>query len=258
MKKILLKNLFKKYLFLIIIIISLIIIFYFFINKYNKNIENFDNNDENEFIKFIDNHSFYNEKNEKINHKVEEIDEQRQAFKYITSNDIVLELGGRYGSVSVVINKIVNNKNQHVVVDPDLNIIPALQKNRDLNNCSFTILPKFISNKNKKIVYNGYGTRVEDNIESITDNNESQISYNKFKEEFPQNFNVLVADCEGCLYEFLEMMGNDFNNLTKVIYEADQPDICDYVKVKEKLINAGFIMKDNNSDFRFVYVKESI
>lgn len=256
MKQMSLKALFKKKLFFFIIIVILFIISYFFIYKYNKSIENFNNYDENEFIKFIDNHIFYNEKNEKINHKIEEFEEQRIAYKFINKDDIVLELGGRYGSVSVVINKIVNNKNQHVVVDPDINIIPSLEKNRDLNNCNFTILPKFISNKNKKIVYDGYGTRIEDNIDSNTDNNQSQISYNQFKEEFPQKFNVLVADCEGCLYDFLEIMGDDFNNLTKVIYEADQPHLCDYNKVKEKLLNAGFVLKDNNFDFRFVYIKE--
>ncbi len=253
-------KIFKKYKIIFFIILLLIIgLSYYLYNKNNNtySTENFNNsNNEEDFLKFIENNVFHNENNEKIDHKSLEIDEQRQAFNFIKADDIVLELGGRYGSVSVVINKIINNKNAHVVVDPDLNIIPALEKNRDANQSSFTILPKFISNKNKKIVYDGYGTRIEDNNDNNSNDDNNKISYEQFKTQFPQNFNVLIADCEGCLGEFLDMMGNDFNYLNKVIFEADQPHLCDYNKIKEKLINSGFKLKDNNSDFRFVYIKE--
>lgn len=268
LKKTLLKileiiNKLKKYkkIFFIILLPLIALCFYLYYRNHNSSIkinstEYFNNSGEQDFLKFIENNVFYNENNEKIDHKSLEIDEQRQAFNFIKGDDIVLELGGRYGSVSVVINKIVNNKNAHVVVDPDLNIIPALEKNREANQSSFTILPKFISNKNKKIVYDGYGTRIEDNNDNNSNDDNNKISYEQFKTQFPQNFNVLIADCEGCLGEFLDMMGNDFNYLNKVIFEADQPHLCDYNKIKEKLINSGFKLKDNNSDFRFVYIKE--
>ncbi len=240
---------------LYMILFLLIILFVVYIRYYYHKIvfENYKN--DNDFIEFIKNHEFYNEKDKKIDHLKNEIDEQHQAYKFIKPEDIVLELGGRYGSVSVVINKLVNNKNSHVVIEPDENVLPALEKNKRLNNCDFTICPKFISNKNKKIVYDGYGTRIEDSDNEI---NSQQISYATFKEMYPQTFNVLVADCEGCLGEFLENMGNDFNNLTKIIYEEDQPHMCDYEKIKDKLIAAGFVEKDKsfNEVFRYVYVKE--
>ena len=123
---------------IIILIISLIIIF-IIDNKY----ESFISDD-------IDNNKYYNEKGELINHKVEERTEQEQAFKYIEPNDIVLELGGRYGTVSSVINYKLNNKKNHVVVEPDENILPSLINNRCLNNSDYIILPKIISNSNKK------------------------------------------------------------------------------------------------------------
>ena len=43
-------------------------------------------------------------KGQLINHKIEERTEQEQAFKYIYPDDVVLELGGRYGTVSSIIN----------------------------------------------------------------------------------------------------------------------------------------------------------
>ncbi len=240
-----------KYVYIVLFVILIVCMIYYMYHNKNIVMEKYDN--DNDFMEFIKNHIFYNEKDEKIDHKNNEIDEQYQAYKFIKPNDVVLELGGRYGTVSVVINKMVNGNSNHVVVEPDENIIPSLEKNKTINKSNFTILPKFISNKKKKIIYDGYGTRVEDSEND--EGNNKKISYQEFREMYPQNFNVLVADCEGCLCEFLEMMGDDFNKLTKVIFEADQTHLCDYEKIKEKLKNAGFVEKDNNHNFRFVYVK---
>ncbi len=51
------------------------------------------------------------------------------------------------------------------------------------------------------------------------------------------------------------MMGADFNHLNKVIFEADQVELCNYDEVKKKLINNGFKEVDNINNFRFVYIK---
>jgi FkbM family methyltransferase len=244
----------KLFVFFLLVILLLIL---FYISYKNKSIfiEKYENNNYNEFLEFINKHTFYDENDNLIDHKKEEIDEQYQVYQFIESKDIVLELGGRYGSVSTVINKMVHHKNNHVVVEPDNNVIHSLEKNKSINNCKFTICPKFISNKNKKIVYDGYGTRVEDSNET---SNNHQLTYQEFKKLYPQRFNVLVADCEGCLEEFLEIMGDDFDYINKVIYEEDQPHMCNYDKIKEKLLNAGFVEK--NKSFkdvnRYVYMKE--
>lgn len=235
---------FKKiniYLFLLFILLVVL-----FINIMSY--ENF----EDEFENFIKNHIFYDENNNLIDHKNIENDEQYQCYKYIYEDDIVIELGGRYGTVSTVINKKIKNKNKHVVIEPDINIINTLKKNLKDNNCVCEVIPYFISNNNnKKIYYDGYSTRVINSEEK--DN--LQITYNEFKEKYPYNFNVIVADCEGCLYNFLEDMGDDFNKINKIIFEADQPDICNYQSIKDKLINNGFKEIENKDNFRYVYMK---
>ena len=76
-----------------------------------------------------------------------EKDEQELANKYILENDIVLELGARYGSDSCIINSKLNNKNNQVVVEPDDRVWNALEKNKNSNNCEFNIVKRFISNK---------------------------------------------------------------------------------------------------------------
>jgi precorrin-6B methylase 2 len=75
-----------------------------------------------------------NEHDEIIDISQIEINEQNQAKKYIEENDIVLELGARYGSVSCTINCKLSNKNNQVVVEPDQRVWEALEKNKTRNN----------------------------------------------------------------------------------------------------------------------------
>jgi hypothetical protein len=52
-------------------------------------------------------------------------------------------------------------------------------------------------------------------------------------------------------------MNNDLINYNKIIFEEDQPDICDYNKVHEILINYGFTLIEKNLHkvYRYVYIK---
>jgi FkbM family methyltransferase len=246
----------NKYISLLITTIIICIIY-----KYISNYEVSDENKPNhkyfgdDFHNYISKYKFYDENDNLINHFENEVDEQYFAYKYIEENDIVLELGGRYGSVSVVINSLLNNKNNQVVIEPDTDIIDALTKNRDNNDSNFIIVNKFISNKNKKLITDGYSTRIIDNNDK--NNNQLQITYQQFKNMYPLKFNVLIADCEGCFYEFILMLGNDLNNYNKIIYEEDQPEICNYSKVKQHLISYGFklIEEKFNVVNRCIYMK---
>jgi hypothetical protein len=196
----------------------------------------------------LDNNVYYDSNNIIILHKFIEREEQLLAFKYIEPDDIVLELGGRYGTVSNVINYKLNNKKNHVVVEPDVTVIPALTKNR--GSYEYHIENSYISNTNKKIVGYGYGRRM---IESEDSNN--KISYDNFKKKYPMNFNVIVADCEGCLGGFLDDMGDDLNYVQKIIFEADQPNMCDYNKVISMLKSIGFVEKENISNHKYVFIR---
>jgi precorrin-6B methylase 2 len=107
-------------------------------------------------------------KGNKINTNVIEHDEQQIANKFISQNDIVLELGARYGSVSCIINSKLNNKYNQVVVEPDKRVWDALEQNRERNNCKFNIVKGFISNKkldltNLDCCHGGYGATFIEN-----------------------------------------------------------------------------------------------
>lgn len=198
----------------------------------------------------LDKLKYYDENNNIIDHLNLERDEQQLAYDYIEPDDIVLEIGGRYGTVSNVINDKLNVKTNHVVVEADPSVIPSLTKNKQ--TYKYHIENSYISNTNKKLLGGGYGGSM---VESSEPNN--KITYSDFKNKYPLKFNVIVADCEGCLCEFLDIIGDDLNNITKIIFEADNPGICDYNTLIKKLTDNGFIEKEKKfKDVdRYVYIK---
>ena len=167
--------------------------------------------------------------------------EQDLANQYILENDIVLELGARYGSVSCIINSKLNNKKNQVVVEPDDRVWDALEKNKVNNNCEFNIVKGFISNKkldltNLDVCLNGYGaTFIESNDTKIP-----SYSLDEIKIKYNLKFNVLVADCEGFLEVFFDENPFFYDNLRLIIFEADYSEKCNYDKIKNKLIEKNF------------------
>ena len=167
--------------------------------------------------------------------------EQELANQYILENDIVLELGARYGSVSCIINSKLNNKKNQVVVEPDDRVWDALEKNKVNNNCEFNIVKGFISNKkldltNLHVYLDGYGaTFIESNDTKIP-----SYSLDEITNKYNLKFNVLVADCEGFLEVFFDENPFFYDNLRMIIFEADYCEKCNYNKIKNKLVEKKF------------------
>ena len=105
----------------------------------------------------------YDQNNNLVNTNELEKPEQDLAKKYIKKDDVVLELGARYGSVSCVINSKLSNINNQVSVEPDRRVWDALEKNKKINNCGFNIIKGFIGEEKMDLTnlddwYGGYGS----------------------------------------------------------------------------------------------------
>ncbi len=215
-----------------------------------------------------------------------EFDGKVMVDKYIEGNDCVLELGARYGSVSCIINRKLNNKTHQLSVDPDINIIGALTANRNNNACGFHILNAFISNTKLSLVTTGdeYGKYATPKTENQSKYDESSqaaeerpprppiessqaaeerpprppIESSQAAEEQPprppiessqaaekrppiesdevetytlaevikrypdiENFDVLIADCEGFLPQFILENIEILDRLRLIIFEKD-------------------------------------
>ena len=201
----------------------------------------------------------YNENGGLVTHLLYERDEQLIVAKYIDKKDIVLELGARYGSVSCIINKIIENKSNQVSVEPEPGVWSVLEKNMKINDCDFYIFKGIISNKNYQLKLNGYGSTVDINDTITTKHPEMKsidtdnISLDNLQNNLGLRFNVLVADCEGFLETFLNENPILYTQLDKIIFECDRGDVCDYNFIKSELIKHGFTPKEVG--FQCVYLK---
>lgn len=171
-----------------------------------------------------------------------EIVEQYLANYYILENDVVLELGARYGSVSCIINSKLKNKTNQVVVEPDNRVWTALEENKKRNGCEFHIVKGFISNRlldlvNLDVCHGGYGATFIENENT----NIPSFSLNEINDKYQLKFNVLVADCEGFLEVFFDENPNFYDNLRLFIFEADYPEKCNYNKIRDVLQRKGFL-----------------
>jgi len=182
---------------------------------------------------------YYNENGELINHKVIEDTEQRLSQKYTEPDDIVLELGARYGTVSCVVNRIIKNKDIHYVVEPDETVWEALEKNMINNKCSFNIIKGVIGKNKYRLEGSGYAKR------SVIDNSYGNSSIKTY--DIPDiPFNTLIADCEGYLETFYEENKDFFKKINKIIMECDMPDKCDYERLLNIWINElGFKVEEH-------------
>lgn len=177
-----------------------------------------------------------------INTQLVEKSEQDLAEKYIWPNDVVLELGARYGSVSCVINSKLKTKTNQVVIEPDDRVWKALNQNKQRNGCEFHIVEGFVSNKklgltNLNVYLNGYGaTFVDSELTKIPSYTLSSI-----EQKYGLKFNVLVADCEGFLERFFDENPNFYDNLRMIIFEADYPEKCNYETVRSALLSRHFV-----------------
>ena len=189
--------------------------------------------------------TFYDEKSIRINNDSIEYTEQQLVKQYILEDDVVLELGARYGPVYCAINKKLNNKYNQISVEPDDRVWSALELNKIKNNCNFNIIKGFISNKKLSLTnlsegLGGYGaTFVETN-----DTKYISFSLNEIKTKYKiTNFTAIVADCEGFLEIFLDENPELYDNLRIIIFEADYVEKCNYDKIKQNLLCRGFIKK---------------
>jgi FkbM family methyltransferase len=167
--------------------------------------------------------------------------EQRLANIFVLENDVVLELGARYGSVSCIINSKLNNKKNQVVVEPDRRVWNALEQNKVNNHCEFHIVKGFISNKKLDLTNlfncNGYGATFVESIHTSI----PSYTLTDVMNTYQLQFNVLVADCEGFLEVFFDENPSFYDQLRMIIFEADYENKCNYNKIKQTLFEKKFV-----------------
>ena len=197
---------------------------------------------------------YFDENNNVIDHFSIETNEQKQAWNYVPEDATVLELGARYGTVSCLINHKLRDSKRQVSVEPDLKVIPALYKNKELHGCNFIIFEGVISNINMKLCQdnnNGYGNFCTPSNDPSVQN----ISLTQLIQKTGLNFDVLVADCEGFLEQFFEENRDYIPNFKVIMFERDYPNRCNYAKIETYLLSLGFKCINQLGHMHVVYSK---
>ena len=193
----------------------------------------------------------------KINNKNYEYNKQKLLKKYLIKKDHILQLGGNLGISCIFADKIIENKNMNVCVEPNVNLINILKYNKNINKCNFKIINNIISeiptklyvDKNSKGISSStyYRKNIHSDMQMV--NNLSLYNLNNYYQ-----FTVLFANCGDCIQSFLSEYCDYFlKYLRLIIIEKDYSKEINYNKIKEKILNSNFILDyDENNMFVFI------
>lgn len=185
-----------------------------------------------------------------------ELTEQILLNKYVSDKDSVLQLGGNIGTSCILVDKIRNGGN-NICVEPNESLIPLLKRNKKNTNSRFVIIDGILSNQSGMVLIesddlNKYGSYIESSTKKNTIPGKIVKNYDFTKLNKKYNFTVLLVDCEGCFESFLDEYQNALDNINIIIIELDNPDMCNYDKVINKLQLSGFLYMEG--EFHRVYV----
>lgn len=148
----------------------------------------------------------------------QELPEQQMIFKHIKPDCKILELGPNIGRSSIIANSLLRDKSKHLCVETISGTCKKLKENRDLNNLQFQIFEGAISNSNlyqhpnkwraSKIKKDGY---IQINTKP----------YSYLIAKYNINFDTIIADCEGCVFELFKENEYILNNIKLIIIEHD-------------------------------------
>lgn len=175
-----------------------------------------------------------------------ENEERELIKKFVRPTDSVLELGACLGIVSCVTNKILADKSRHVVVEGNPFCIPAIHRNRELNQCGFLVEHCAVANEREvtfylhpRFVVGGTTQR-----KSARPVRVPALSLAELEVRYGP-FSALVMDIEGAELEIFEVSQDILKNYRIVIVElhewaigAEKVERC-----REILRRAGLVFK---------------
>jgi FkbM family methyltransferase len=168
----------------------------------------------------------------------------------------VIELGGGIGVVACLANRKLVRPEQHIVVEANPNLIPLLERNRDLNGCQFKIVNKAL----------GYGTeslelRMDSNFLSgrVEDNTGSDVcgplvsvpatSLKAVIDESGFDQLSLICDIEGAETTLVEREINVIGQHVRCFFVEVHPQLTGAEAVArtiERLQAVGFTRREEN------------
>lgn len=155
-----------------------------------------------------------------VQHKYEK-EEATHLSQYLSPTDRVLELGSCLGYVSCLTNVILENKDQHVVLEANPHLIEWIEKNKRVNDCHFAIEHRIISNQKRNefyihdLIVGGSTKRKTMNRIEVEGTN-----FTALEEKHHIRFNTLIMDIEGGELELFRGHKEEIGRFEKIFYEV--------------------------------------
>ena len=164
-----------------------------------------------------------------------EISEQVALYTHLQENDRVLQLGGNIGGSCITAGKSVR-LSRNTCVEPNPDVLPTLRRNTA--GLGIEIVDGIITDsKDDMFVVNDNGPNFWGATVTTSKTGKKVNKIPLRSLETSDAYNVLFADCEGCLPSFIREYPSHKWDL--VIYEPDQG--ADYTYVAEHLRDQGMI-----------------
>ena len=168
----------------------------------------------------------------------EEFPEQLMAARYIRETDTVLEIGANIGRNTCVIASLLNDDTRLVTLECCQEYVKQLQVNRDQNNFNFQIEASALSKVG--LMQQGWNTFLSgDGAIPAGYTKVNTITFSELETKYNMKYNVLVADCEGALYQILKDEPDMLKNFETVIIENDFHQIEEKQFVDTKFLENG-------------------
>ena len=143
----------------------------------------------------------------------------------ITPADVVLELGGRYGSTTCAVAVKQNNTGALIAVEPDPKVWAIHEFNKLAHNCASFSVFGVLGEKDLTVVENTgdtYAPGFTYNTKTAADPLAKGVQVGHFTWEKVEKVtglkvDTVILDCEGCWIDFVRENLEKFRNVKKII-----------------------------------------
>lgn len=147
-----------------------------------------------------------------------DLPEQIITATYLSPDAKVLELGSNLGNNSCVISSILNDSKNLVTLETRPEAVKLLKENRDYNGLSFHVECAALSEV--PLVQKGWVT-IPSTVDLEGYTRVNTITFDQLKRKYGIEFDTLVVDAEGALYQILIDNPSILDNIKMIIIEND-------------------------------------
>ena len=140
--------------------------------------------------------------------------EYADAKEHIPRSATVLEVGGRYGVASAGIQEALDDGTRHVVVEPDPLVWQALEHNKAAHGHEYIIVKEALGVEGYTVNQQGAGTFLSGGVKG-------GASLAAVRKATNLEFDTLVIDCEGCVFQLYRDEPTLFDGIQRVLIEKD-------------------------------------